>query len=239
MNFAYLTIDMIVLLPPLAFSFHPRFPFNRRWKTYWPAILHIALIFLVWDVYFTRLGVWGFNPHDVIGLYIERLPMEELLFFICIPFACLFTGFCWSRYGLRGPNKAVTELVTMVLIGFLLAVGFFNLRRRYTAATFISLGVLLILCRYVWKTAWLGKFYLNWAVLLAPLLLIDGVLTGTGLSQPIVWYNRADILGWRVLTVPIEDFFYGMELILLNVLAAHKWERIRRGIRHKGVVLLE
>jgi lycopene cyclase domain-containing protein len=226
MKFAYLIIDTIVLGPPLLFSFSRTFPFSRQWKTYWPAILHVALIFLVWDAWFTHLGVWGFNPRYVTGLRIANLPVEELLFFICIPYACLFTGFCWSRCGLNGPNKKTTDVITLTLVAVLLTVGCWNLSRRYTASTFISMGILLALCRYSWRITWLGKFYVLWLALLLPLLVVDGLLTGTGFRQPIVWYNAREIWGIRVITIPVEDFFYGMELLLLNVLAAGRWDRM-------------
>jgi lycopene cyclase domain-containing protein len=46
---------------------------------------------------------------------------------------------------------------------------------------------------------------------------VNGVLTGTGLESAIVNYNPQEIIGFRVLTIPIEDFFYGYALILLNI----------------------
>ena len=46
---------------------------------------------------------------------------------------------------------------------------------------------------------------------------MNGILTGTGLQQPVVWYNNNQNLAIRLLTIPIEDVFYGFELILLNI----------------------
>jgi len=50
-----------------------------------------------------------------------------------------------------------------------------------------------------------------------PLLLVDGVLTGTGLPSPVVSYNPSYILGIRIKTIPVEDFIYGFELFVLNL----------------------
>ena len=38
------------------------------------------------------------------------------------------------------------------------------------------------------------------------------------LDAPVVWYNSNEIIGIRMLTILIEDIFYGMNLILLNLL---------------------
>jgi hypothetical protein len=54
-------------------------------------------------------------------------------------------------------------------------------------------------------------------MLIFPFLLVNGVLTGTGLSEPVVKYNPAHILGIRIMTIPVEDFIYGFELFLLNL----------------------
>ena len=46
---------------------------------------------------------------------------------------------------------------------------------------------------------------------------MNGILTGSGIEDAVVRYNDAEIIGLRLLTIPIEDLFYGFELFLLNV----------------------
>jgi lycopene cyclase domain-containing protein len=51
----------------------------------------ILLIFGGWDVFATCRGHWYFNPTGVYDMRVINLPLEEVLFFIFIPFCCIFT----------------------------------------------------------------------------------------------------------------------------------------------------
>jgi lycopene cyclase domain-containing protein len=114
--------------------------------------------------------------------------------------------------------KALESAISILLIvsSVFMAVFFRNL--SYTAFTFMALAVLVFVARFVLQVTWLPGFYVSYLILLLPFLIVNGLLTGTGLQQPVVWYNPAQMLNIRILTIPIEDIFYGMDLILLNVM---------------------
>ena len=87
-------------------------------------------VFIPWDVIFTINGVWGFNSDYFLGFEIFSLPLEEWLFFICIPFACVFTHYALLLYfpNLK-LNKVATKAISisLVLILFILALANYDL----------------------------------------------------------------------------------------------------------------
>ena len=168
-------------------------------------------------MYYTHLGVWGFNPRYLSGFMILNLPIEEVLFFICIPYACLFTYYCFSIFVNPLIFRKSETAISWILIVFLIVFGFANFPKLYTFCTFIPLAIFLAILRFAYKTPWLNRFYFSYLVLLIPFTIVNGILTGTGLEEPVVWYNNLENMNFRILTIPFEDIFYGMLLILLNV----------------------
>jgi lycopene cyclase domain-containing protein len=53
--------------------------------------------------------------------------------------------------------------------------------------------------------------------MLIPFFIVNGILTGSGIEEQVVWYNDAENLGIRLLTIPVEDTAYAFSLILLNL----------------------
>jgi len=218
MSFTYLLIDFFTIIIPFIYSFHPKLQFYKTWRSFFPAVLITGLIFILWDVYFTGLGVWGFNPRYLIGVMVGNMPLEEILFFLCIPYACVFTFHCLDLWIKNGISKAFEGVLTpaFIVVFMLVAVTYHD--KIYPMVTFAGLSLLLILAKYVLKISWLAKFYVIYSILLIPFLIVNGMLTGTGLEEPVVWYNAQKIIGFRILTIPIEDTFYGMGLILSNLM---------------------
>jgi lycopene cyclase domain-containing protein len=63
-----------------------------------------------------------------------------------------------------------------------------------------------------------------------PFLIVNGILTGTGLEQPVVWYNPNEMIGLRLLSIPVEDVFYGLLMLIGSVTLFES--RIKRSVHN-------
>lgn len=217
MKWLYLVVDLCSFIPTLLFSFHPKIKFYQHWKYAIPAIFGTAIPFIIWDIYYTRLGVWGFNPRCISGIYIANLPVEEILFFLCIPYACLYTYFCFNKFIVHDYLKQQELLISCLLLCFLFPVSIYFFQHLYTSVTFVLLGFLLLFLQFKLKVSWLSRVLFAYTFLLIPFTIVNGILTGSGIEQEVVWYNPSHIIGVRLLTIPMEDIFYGLLMFIGSV----------------------
>ncbi|CAG5086518.1 lycopene cyclase domain-containing protein [Parvicella tangerina] len=206
MQYLYLWIDLFTFLGPLALSFDKKVGFFKNWKRLFLSIGLMMLIFIPWDIAFTVHGVWGFNPNYLSGLEIFHLPIEEWLFFIVVPYATVFIYECCRAY-IRDVFEKVARPSFWVIGVILLILGVFFHDRWYTFINFVGAG-LIILVMLMTKQKSIGYLMMGFLISLVPFLLVNGVLTGSLLEEPIVWYNNDENLGIRILTIPVEDMFY-------------------------------
>lgn len=227
-KYLYLTIDLLAIVIPVGASFYSKAPFYKKWKYLWIALLIPALLFILWDELFTRMGVWGFNPKYLTGIYIGSLPLEEILFFICIPYACVFTYFALNHLVEKDYLFPHQELISSGLSVILMIAGLYHMDKWYTGITFLGLGGFLAFQMLVLRPRYMGRFYFAFAFILVPFFLINGILTGSFIEEQVVWYDNQENLGIRIGTIPFEDTFYGMLLIVMNI-SVFEWLKIRAG----------
>jgi len=214
-NYTYLIINIACILIPLVVSFYPKHSFFKEWRYFLPANVLVALPFLIWDYVFTDRGIWGFNPDYLSGIYLLNLPLEEVLFFICIPYACVFTYFALTILVTHNPLRKLHSLFTVFMIVTLGALGFYFFSHLYTSVTFIATSFYLV---FKWvKKRDLSYIYLAYLVIVPFFLMSNGILTGSWIEEPIVWYNNQENMGLRIITIPVEDSIYGFLLIMMNI----------------------
>lgn len=225
MKYTYLLINFFTIIIPFIFSFHPKIRFDKKWKYFFPAVVFVAIIFIVWDDIFTFLGVWHFNNEYLLGIYLFNLPLEEILFFICIPYACVFTYYCLDKFFNLQWNSNFEAIFCLVFSVVLISIGIVFLDQIYTSVTMFSTAVVCLSLRFILKVDWFGKATFVYTILLIPFIVVNGILTGSWIESPIVSYNPEENMGIRLLTIPMEDIFYGFEMILLNIYFMHFFEK--------------
>ena len=187
-----------------------------------PSIVIIATFYIICDIYLTGRGVWGFNPRYHLAVYIFDLPIEEVLFFILIPYASIFLHDSFVLYFPEIKlNEKTGKILTVMLIFTFVLVALFHTDKTYTVYS-SSLMILALFLSLFDKTALINRFYITFLIIIIPFLLVNAVLTGSFIEQEVVWYNNHENLGIRIFTIPVEDFGYGFSLILFNLLLISK-----------------
>jgi lycopene cyclase domain-containing protein len=220
-HYTYFLILAASLAGPLALSFDKKVAFYKNWKYLFPAMIIPAMLYIVWDIYFTSKGVWSFNPAYITGINLFNLPIEEMLFFFIVPYCCVFIYACIRAYFPNLANKRTADLFLLVLAVGLLITGIMYAEKYYTSWTFIFTGAFILIIyavRKFFKGFDAVSFLISYAICLIPFLIVNGFLT----AIPVVKYNNAENLGIRIYTIPFEDAFYGMLLTLMNIVIYEK-----------------
>ena len=215
--FTYLLVNFLTVIVCFIFSFHPRIQFQRYFGSFLAAAVLVAIPFILWDAWFTKMGVWWFRERYTMGLRLLNLPVEEWLFFICIPFSCVFTWYCLNKFFNLSWADRYNLAVAVTGIAFCVTAAVVFHQQIYPFVTALATAGTLLYLHFIAKVRWLSRATLVYLVLMPGFLLVNGVLTGSGIDNPIVNYNEEELIGLRIFTIPVEDAIYGYTLILLNI----------------------
>jgi lycopene cyclase domain-containing protein len=219
----YAVLIIGVFIGPLALSFDKKVAFYKEIRFLLLGLIITGAIFLIWDEYFTIKQIWGFNPKYLLGIYLGHLPLEEVLFFIIVPYNCVFVHQVLKAYFPNIKLKNISSIFLVSIAVSSLTLALLNYHNWYTFST-CSLAFILCTTAILLKPKWLMNFSFTYLVCLIPFLFVNGVLTGAATSEPIVWYSESHIIGLRILTIPLEDIYYNFSLLIL-VIAFFEWQR--------------
>ncbi len=221
----YLWLNLGSFLVPFLFSFHPRIQFYKKWPSLFIGIAVMMAIFIPWDIVFTQQGYWGFNEAYLAGIFIFNLPLEEWLFFICIPYACVFTHYTLIKLVPNfkfGPNT--TKAIYLCLATILIITLWYAYGNWYTLISFMF-ALLVLGIAYNYDKQIFPSFFATYLIILIPFFIVNGILTGSFIPEPVVWYNNAENLSFRLGTIPVEDTIYNLGMLLTVVLVTEYLER--------------
>lgn len=241
-HFLYLGLNLASVAFPLLRSFEPRVHYRAWWRALGIGMLINAAFLIPLDAIFTRLGIWGFNDAFILGPRLLDLPLEEWLFFVCIPFACVFIYACLVRL-VNVPDSMFWKITAWAIVFFGIILALSNIDKTYTLVKVGGCSVFLLYHLMATRNRGIGNLMAAYIISEIPFLLVNGVLT----SVPVVWYNNAENVGIRMsdltgipfLNIPIEDNWYSLLMLLITVHFMERYQTLKAKQNASSQVLEE
>ena len=207
----YAWVIILSFAGPFALSFDKKVAFYKEWRFVFLAALIVAVPFLIWDELFTQWKVWGFNPTYLLKIYLGQLPLEEVLFFVVIPYNFIFILKVIQAYF---PNRNQKRFAHLFAFAFMISAIVWMLLHSDNYYTFLATFLTAVLTIFLRNKIWYQDFMWAYLLCLIPFFIVNGVLTGAVTPKPIVWYSEQHIIGWRMISIPFEDLYYNYALLL-------------------------
>lgn len=210
----YLLINILIILFPLVLSFDKNLKFYRNVTYVLASILIVSSAYIVWDIIATNRGDWAFSEQHLLGIYFYVLPLEEILFFITVPYSCIFIYETIKFYINEKVYPIKKNIFLIPVISFIVLALVFN-KQAYTftvllySAAFFLLGVLTNSKLLTSKIFWISIL-----ICFVPFFIVNYFLT----SIPVVTYNDTAFSAIRIITIPLEDFLYSFSMVSLWIL---------------------
>ena len=229
MKSEYLLFNCIVLLGPVISQFNREIKHISQWRLKLRTNGIVAIPFIIWDVLVTG-SHWRFNEAYTLDFRLLGLPIAEWLFFITVPFGCLLVWETLPHAKLSTQLRRLQHVRTVLYAALPIGIWVFSTGVQYTGLVICCFG-LVALADTLLKTDLIGqpKTYLYLAIVAILILVFNGYLT----ARPVVLYGEAYQSGYRILTIPVEDFGYGFTLVLFNAMVYEKqvaYRQLRRKI---------
>ena len=125
--------------------------------------------------------------------------------------------------------KPLRHVRTVLYAALLIGIWVFSTGRQYTGLVLCCFGFVGLADTLLRTDLLLQlKTYVYLAIVSGLILVFNGYLT----ARPVVLYGETYQSGYRILTIPIEDFGYGFTLVLFNAILYEKLKDIsvRRAI---------
>lgn len=210
----YLLINILIIFFPLVLTFDKNLTYYKKVPRLLKSIAFVSTAYIIWDAIATKRGDWAFNPEHLLGVYILGLPLEEILFFITVPYSCIFIYETVSFY-LKEKQLNINPKSFLIPSFFFIAMGIFFYDQHYTFTVSIFSAAFFIGAILFKEKLLLSKnFWITMLISFLPFLIVNYFLT----SIPIVNYNDAAFSGKRFITIPYEDFLYSFSMIALWIL---------------------
>ena len=219
MKFEYLLFNLTVVLGPVASQFSRQIKSVSRWRLKLRVSVIVMIPYVIWDALVAG-SHWQFNTVYTLDFRFFSLPIEEWLFFITVPFGCLLV---WEtlpqvdRWLAR--LRSLRHIRNVLYAALPVGIWVFSTGKQYTGLVLCCFGCVGLMDMLLRTDLLLrSKTYLYLAIVAGLILVFNGYLT----ARPVVMYGEVYQMGYRIWTIPIEDFGYGFTLMLFNTMLYEK-----------------
>lgn len=209
MTYIFLYLNLFLFIIPIFLSSQKKIDLRSLLL---PSFI-VTLIFSETGVFFAGQKVWSFNPDYLLGLNYRQLPLEMYLFY----FTSSFSGLGIYQYlNVKFPNNDLQKYglaCSNLLLGITVAMLFFAYTKWYSVTTFTLLFLLLLYIEYRNQLRFMYKFYRAFVICLIPFYISYGILC----NLPIISYQAKETVDLNLFSIPFENHFYMMGMLLLGV----------------------
>ena len=218
MQFEYFLFNLIVIVGPLVSQFNHQIRHISHWRLKLLTNGIVLIPYILWDVLVTG-SHWWFNERYTFDFRMFGLPIGEWLFFITVPYGCLLVWETLPDAKLSTRLRSLRHVRTVLYTALPIGVWVFNTGKQYTGLVLFCVG-LVGLTDTLLRTEVLMqlKTYIYLGIVSGLILIFNGYLT----ARPVVLYGEAYQMGYRIMTIPVEDFGYGFTLMLFNTMVYEK-----------------
>ncbi len=223
----YLIINISTILFPLLYSFESTINYFRKLPAVIVSTIIVGVYYVVWDVIATSRGDWSFNADFLLGIDVFNLPLEEIFFFITVPYSMIFLYEISKYYFTKKEIKYNPKMLLIVAVVFFI-VSIINYDQDYTFTVMFTNGILFSLIAFSQiDILFRLQFWIYMLLAFIPFFLVNYFLT----SLPVVIYGTESIFNIRITTIPLEDFFYNFSLVFFYV---YVYEFLQQKVFIKG-----
>lgn len=227
MKIEYLLFNIIVFFSPiLSKIFLPQITRLPKIKPLAFSILMVAVFYVTIDNIVTDY-FWSFNEKYILGFKIFKLPIEEILFFFTVPFSTLFLWENWKRLFDRKSKLQINPNIILITLTILAIFFIFSKMHYSTMVIFLIILSFAALLKFTPSLVFRYDFWGFTAVVSLLTLIFNFYLT----ARPVVLYANQFKTNIMILTIPIEDFLFGLSMIILNLVIYEASARSKKFIQ--------
>jgi len=210
----YLLIDILIVIFPLISNIKWKFKYHHYHKHLFPSIAIVGSSYVIWDIIVTHRGDWWFNSKYLIGVNILGLPIEEILFFVTVPYSCIFIYENLCHFTIE-KEVIYSKFFYYLIMTLFFIFGLIYVKQDYTILSLFSCGLFFLVSNTFYSKILKSRNYWLYIIIsFIPFIFFNYLLT----SLVVVFYNPDAILGIRITTIPLEDFFYNYSMLSFYLL---------------------